>query len=149
VVYTVTIAAQTKGTESFTHQRGGAMATNALGELLRKWREQERISLRQFSINVGLDPSNYSRIERGVGPRPTEEVLERIAKGFGIEVREEDRWYEMIDAVSGDRGEFPDYLREQQEIASSLPAFFRTLRTEGASSPEGMYDLFVKVLKER
>lgn len=121
---------------------------NALGELLRRWRTEERISLRQFSMDLGMDPSNYSRIERGVGPRPTEEVLERIARALGIVPAKDDRWYEMVNAVSADRGEFPDDLLEDEEIRACLPAFFRRLRSDGAGSAEGMYDVFVQALRE-
>ncbi|MBB4638343.1 transcriptional regulator with XRE-family HTH domain [Longimicrobium terrae] len=122
--------------------------TNALGVLLRGWREEARISLRQFAITVKMDASNYSRIERGLGPKPTEEVLERIAAGFGIVKEVDPRWYEMVNAVSADRGEFPADLLQREDVAASLPAFFRKLRDEGTMTTESMYHLFVEVLSE-
>ncbi|MBB6072589.1 helix-turn-helix domain-containing protein [Longimicrobium terrae] len=124
------------------------MVTNALGVLLRGWREEARISLRQFAITVKMDASNYSRIERGLGPKPTEEVLERIAAGFGIVKEVDPRWYEMVNAVSADRGEFPADLLQREDVAASLPAFFRKLRDEGTMTTESMYHLFVEVLSE-
>jgi transcriptional regulator with XRE-family HTH domain len=125
------------------------MTKSALGELLRKWREEERISLRKFASDLNMDPSNYSRIERGVGPRPSEDVLERIARRFGIVPGVDARWFELVNAASADRGEFPQDLLEQEEIRACLPAFFRRLRSDGLGSTESMYDVFVQVLKER
>ncbi|MFT5466346.1 MAG: transcriptional regulator with XRE-family HTH domain [Verrucomicrobiales bacterium] len=48
------------------------------GELIKDLRIEKRLMLRQFCQQLGLDPCNWSKIERGLTPPPTEaETIER------------------------------------------------------------------------
>ena len=39
-----------------------------LGEMIRRWRETEKIPLRRFAKMLGTSPSTLSRVERGTTP---------------------------------------------------------------------------------
>ena len=55
-----------------------AKATGALGELIRRQRELQELSMRQFAELAGISNPYLSQIERGLRA-PSEAVLEAIA----------------------------------------------------------------------
>ena len=99
----------------------------AFGEYLRKIRTERRITLRSFCEQAGFDPANYSKIERGMLPPPTEKSrLESIIKALGGAINgEEYRELQRLAAV--DRGRIPPHILSDPEVASKLPALFRTM----------------------
>lgn len=122
---------------------------NNFGMLLRGLREQRRISLRKFAESIGMDPSNYSRIERGEVAPPGEDVLSRIACGLGIEPGLSDEWYNLKFQADTERHRIPDEVMAQEEVAASLPAFFALLREGKARTPEEMYEAMSKIISNR
>ena len=50
---------------------------------IKSLRLEKRLTLRDFCEKVGLNSSNWSKVERGVNPPPVD-VLERVAKFFGL-----------------------------------------------------------------
>lgn len=107
---------------------------NPFGRYLRKQRERRRVSLRAFAVSIEMDPSNYSKIERGVLAPPKGEALERIGKALGIE-RFSSEWQRFHDLASVSRGELPADIAQNEEWAAAMPAFFQRLREERAAAP--------------
>ena len=96
------------------------------GEFIKKMRFEKRLGLREFCIASGCDPSNWSKIERGVLPPPQDQVfLERICVILGLSEnsRERDR---VFDYAAIDAGKIPKYVLEDAELVKRLPVFFRT-----------------------
>ncbi len=56
-----------------------------IGQIIRAFRKQQGKTLEQIAFAIGTDPSNLSRIERGV-QQPSSESLRFIAKALGTTV---------------------------------------------------------------
>ena len=59
----------------------------SLGKRIRKLRKSQGISLRRFSLMVGLSYPYLSRVENGK-VAATIDVLERIAEGLDVPIKE-------------------------------------------------------------
>jgi transcriptional regulator with XRE-family HTH domain len=96
------------------------------GELIKKIRSEKRFGLREFCIAADCDPSNWSKIERGMIPPPQDaDVLNRIATILGLSETSKER--ELIfDYAAIDAGKIPKYVLEDAELVKRLPVFFRT-----------------------
>ena len=64
-----------------------ARALQKVGERFRKERERQGVSLRQFSQQIGVSPSFYSKVERGEALAGIE-TYERIGESLGFEPQE-------------------------------------------------------------
>jgi len=101
------------------------------GEFIKELRVRQRLGLREFCLEHGHDPSNWSKIERGVLPPPRdEETLRTWAKQLGLKQGSED-WLKFFDYAAVDGGRIPDYVLKDEELLGKLPAFFRTLSGTG------------------
>lgn len=97
------------------------------GEYVKKVRLERDLSLREFCRQLGEDPSNWSKIERGVLLPPQDSAkLKKIAAVLGIAVGS-NQWQELTDAASVGAGAIPDYIMQDAEVVRMLPAFFRTV----------------------
>jgi len=96
------------------------------GEFIKKLRSEKRLGLREFCIACDLDPSNWSKTERGVLPPPQDQrVLNRIAVILGVpEGSKEREW--IFDYAAIDAGKIPQYVLNDEELVKRLPVFFRT-----------------------
>lgn len=95
-------------------------------ETIKSLRLQKRLTLRDFCEQVGLDPSNWSKVERGVNPPPGDVgLLERLADFFGLSGT---RKLEFIDAAALQRREIPQDVADNVILQRALPAFFRAAR---------------------
>lgn len=98
------------------------------GNYVRELRLSKDIGLRQFCIAAEVDPSNWSKVERGIIAPPTDEdTLERISKVLGIE-KGSPEWHQLSDRAFADRGIIPSDVMEDEELVAALPIFFRTAR---------------------
>lgn len=89
-------------------------------------RLQKRLTLRDFCNQVGLDPSNWSKVERGINPPPGDvTLLERLAAFFGLNEHER---LEFIDDAAIQRREIPPDVADNSVLQRALPAFFRAAR---------------------
>jgi len=116
----------------------------SFGELIKKIRIKNRISLREFCRCTRIDPGNWSRIERGVlQPPKSKEVLDEIADTLKLEKGSEE-YHLMMDlaAISF----IPKDLVEDDAVVEKLPVFFRTLRGQPPTRKE-LEDL-IKIIKE-
>ena len=97
------------------------------GKLVKELRSNQRLGLREFCLQTGYDPSNWSKIEREVSPPPKDDAtLREWAKQLGLK-RNTDDWHKFFNYAAVDAGRIPDHLLEDEELAAHLPVFFRTL----------------------
>ncbi len=83
------------------------------------------MTLRSFCREAEIDPSNWSKIERGVlAPPDDPELLGRIAGLLGLKSSEQT---DLADLASIARGQIPADLKDE-EILAKMPAFFRAIR---------------------
>ncbi len=95
-------------------------------DTIKSLRLQKRLTLREFCKLVGLDPSNWSKVERGINPPPGDvAVLERLADFFGLSGEER---LALLDAAAFQRKEIPPDVADNVILQRALPAFFRAAR---------------------
>ena len=95
------------------------------GDFVKHRRIEAGLTLRSFCREVGFDPSNWSKIERGVIPPPQDqETLDRIARLVGCDAAGKE---EMRDLAAAARGQLPPDFQDEA-ILAKLPAFFRAIR---------------------
>jgi len=110
------------------------------GEQLKDLRIRKDLTLRQCSEQLGVDPSNWSKFERGVNPGPKDiTILESWAEFFGLRGAAKQ---EFFDAAALSRRELPADLASDEKVLAALPAFFRAVR--GAELDESQLRQFVE-----
>lgn len=104
------------------------------GDYIKNIRLDRQITLREFCRKAEVDPSNWSKIERGIASPPkSEEVLLKIAKALNINKKDKEfvilKDYAAISHI-------PESLISNSEILEQLPVFFRTVRGETPNEKE-------------
>jgi transcriptional regulator with XRE-family HTH domain len=108
--------------------------TNMFTETIKSLRIKKRLTLRDFCEQVGLDPSNWSKVERGVNPPPGDvELLKRLADFFGLPQAEK---LAFMDEAALQRREIPPDIADNLMLQKALPAFFRAARGHELTSEE-------------
>ena len=103
-------------------------------ETVKSLRLQKRLTLRDFCEQVGLDPSNWSKIERGVNPPPGDVgILERLADFFGLA---DSVKLAFMDEAALQRREIPPDVADNAILQKALPAFFRAARGKELTEAE-------------
>jgi transcriptional regulator with XRE-family HTH domain len=101
------------------------------GELIKQLRIERQITLRQCCAGLGVDPSNWSKLERGLIPPPKHVgILERWAGFFDLGA---DQRQEFLDLAAIGRGELPADLAGDGRALAALAGYFQALR---GSEPE-------------
>ena len=117
------------------------------GTFIKELRARRRLGLREFCLEHGHDPSNWSKIEREVlAPPRDEETLRGWAKQLGLKQGSDD-WLKFFDYAAVDGGRIPDHVLKDEELVARLPAFFRTLSGQKPSEEE--LENLIKLLRER
>lgn len=117
------------------------------GKFIKELRARRRLGLREFCLEHGHDPSNWSKIEREVLPPPRDEAILRAwAKQLGLKPGADD-WLKFFEYAAVDAGRIPDYVLKDEELLGKLPAFFRTL--SGNKPTEEELENLIKLLRER
>ncbi len=89
-------------------------------------RLEKRLTLRDFCEQAGLDPSNWSKVERGINPPPGDvKTLERLAAFFGLTGPKK---LAFMDEAALQRNEIPADIADNVILRKALPAFFRAAR---------------------
>ncbi len=118
----------------------------SFGDYVRDLRIANKKTLRQFCLENKQDPSNWSKLERGINPPPKDdEVLKQWASYFGLKPSSEG-WEKFMDVARISRGEIPKDIMDDEKAVSLLPAFFRTVR--GADVGEDEVRKLIAKIKE-
>lgn len=112
------------------------------GSRIREIRVGRKMSLRQFCIEAKQDPSNWSKVERGMIPPPTE--LNDVFKSLSL-TEADDEWHELSNAAHMEKGMIPKHVLENDELMAALPIFFRTARGEKPNHEE--LERLIEVIK--
>ena len=116
----------------------------SFGEYVKSLRIEHRITLREFCRLLNVDPSNWSKIERGIlTPPKSKDVLIEIAKILNLKEKSEE-WYTLVDLAT--ISHLPVELLESKSIVEKLPIFFRTLRGQQPTRKD--LEELLKILKE-
>ncbi|MCW8811534.1 MAG: helix-turn-helix domain-containing protein [Ignavibacteriaceae bacterium] len=120
---------------------------SSFGEYIKNKRLELDLSLRKFCELVGLDPSNWSKIERGKLPAPEDrEKLDQIATVLKIK-KGSKNWQQLFDLASIAKKKIPDYVYKDKDVISALPVFFRT--AHGDKPTEEELQKIIDLLKGR
>lgn len=104
------------------------------GQTLKDLRIKKELSLRDVCKETGYDPSNWSKIERGIiSPPADEKTLTKWAQTLGLNIKQTN---EFIDEAKIAQGIIPEDILSQPNAVKYLPAFFRTLRNEKPTKQE-------------
>ncbi len=115
------------------------------GEYLKTLRLERRLTLRTFCIEVGVEPGNYSKMERGLLSAPKGETkLAPYRKALGL-TEDSPEWRELVRLSSLSRGEIPNRILSDKELVGKLPALFRSL--EGEAVDEKVLDELVAAIR--
>jgi transcriptional regulator with XRE-family HTH domain len=118
----------------------------SFGDLVKDLRIAQKKTLRQFCLEHGYDPSNWSKIERGVNPPPRDEkTVLRWAKQLDLKP-DTSQWQEFMDLADIARGEIPRHVLTDEELLKKLPVFFRSVR--GAELTEKQLDELIRMVRE-
>jgi len=114
------------------------------GDLLKSLRINKELTLRQACRLANYDPSNWSKIERGILPPPSDEkTLKNWVKILGI-AENKKQMQEFIDNAKIAQGSIPQDILSQDVLVERLPAFFRTLRNKKPTKKE--IDRLIKLI---
>lgn len=117
------------------------------GEFIKDKRLAMDLSLRKFCKLLNEDPSNWSKVERGLLSPPQEEKkLKNIAQILHIKI-DSDEWKKLKDYANVDSAKIPDYIMEDKDVMELLPAFFRTVGSVKPTKEE--IDELIKNLKKQ
>ena len=106
------------------------------GEFAKAKRLESNVSLREFCKTAELDPSNWSKVERGLMPAPSDRTkLEAIAHNLKLKKGKSD-WSAFFDLAYISQQRIPDDVAEDADAVSALPVFFRTVRGEKPTEQE-------------
>lgn len=97
------------------------------GEFVRARRLAQGYSLRQFCEKAHLDPSNWSKVERGLSPAPNRKTLDLLAKILALKKASEES-NTFFDLASIARKKIPEDILADKEAMALLPAFIRNAR---------------------
>jgi transcriptional regulator with XRE-family HTH domain len=115
------------------------------GDLVKRLRLDRRITLRAFSVAVGMDPANYSKLERGLLQPPRDsKKLEKFERALGV-TADSEMSRELRRLAALDRGELPPRVLSDNELVGKLPALFRTL--EGDPIDEKLLDDLIETIR--
>lgn len=113
------------------------------GSLLNKLRTENNLSIREICKLVNYDPSNWSKIERGlISPPSDEKTLKLWAKVLKVKG---DSVQEFMDDASIGQGIIPDDILNKAEMLELMPAFFRTVRNKKPNKEE--IDRLINLIK--
>ncbi|MFA5086367.1 MAG: helix-turn-helix domain-containing protein [Candidatus Paceibacterota bacterium] len=117
------------------------------GESLKKLRLDANLTLRDICKIVSYDPSNWSKIERGVMAPPKDaKLLENWAEALKL-AKESKEYSQFMDEAKVAQGSIPEDILADENIIDYLPAFFRTVRNKKPTKED--IDLLISVLKNK
>ena len=117
----------------------------AFGQYIRALRLERGIGLREFCLRIAVDPSNYSKLERGLLSPPDEGRLAALELARDVEPgSEQSRELRRLAALGC--GSIPPAVLSDQQLAGKLPLFFRTL--EGGPVDEDKLEEVIAMIRQ-
>lgn len=117
------------------------------GEFVKEKRLTIDLSLRKFCELAGLDPSNWSKVERGVSPLAFDHSkLEEMAVILKLDIGGAE-WTKFFDLAAVAKKKIPDYVYQDKEVLDALPIFFRTASKEKPTDEE--LNKLINLIKNR
>ena len=96
-------------------------------DLVKSYQLKKKLTLRKLSEKSNLDVGQLSRILSDlIPPFQDPEKLERLAQALEIEKNSKD-YERLFDYANLDAGKLPEYIKNNEDVKNSLPAFFRTI----------------------
>jgi transcriptional regulator with XRE-family HTH domain len=106
------------------------------GEYLNSLRKSKRLSLREVCKSAGYDPSNWSKVERGIlSPPGDEDTLNKWALALELEPNSSE-FKDFIDKATIARGVIPEEIMNNDELLAHVPIFFRTIKGQKPSKED-------------
>jgi len=104
------------------------LKATTFGDFFRTKRINLGFTLREFCRRYNYDPGNISKLERNIlAPSIDEKKLEGYALALKIP-RDSAEWTLFFDLAHAAKGALPPDIKNDSEIISRLPAFYRTMR---------------------
>ncbi len=119
------------------------------GDFVRSRRATLGLPLRVFCEKNGIDPSNWSKIERGRLQPPQGSTLDRYGRALKLKQGSAE-WFEFRDLAAVEAGRIPPDLTDR-DVAGRLPILFRTLRESaknGGRDKEKLLEELKRIIKE-
>jgi transcriptional regulator with XRE-family HTH domain len=117
------------------------------GDFVKEKRLERELGLREFCKEAELDPSNWSKVERGLLPATSDRAkLEGIARLLRLKKGTPD-WSTFFDLAYISQQRIPEDVAENEDAVAALPVFFRTVRGEKPSEEE--LNNLIELLKRR
>lgn len=102
------------------------------GDYVKKRRLDLEIGLREFADLIGVEPSNYSKIERGLKRAPTGDKLGIYVSALGLQPNGPEHLY--LDSLAHvANGEIPTRVLTDEKLAAKLPLLFAGITSAGFS----------------
>ena len=115
------------------------------GGFVKDLRIKSSLTLREFCRVSNMDPSNWSKIERGLlSPPKSRRILQGLTEVLKLKEGSEE-YNTLFDLAA--IGSIPSGLVGDQAILDKLPVFFRTIRGEKPSRKE--LEELIKILKKK
>jgi len=116
---------------------------NTFGDYVKARRLDLEIGLREFAQRVGVEASNYSKIERGLKSAPTGDRLIPYVKALGFEVGGKEHGL-MDDMAHVANGLIPTKVLTDERLVGKLPLLFNGMEN-GAFSDEQIDEILATV----
>lgn len=114
------------------------------GRLIKDLRIAKGLTLRQCCEQLRFDPSNWSKIERGINPAPKDQkLLTEWAEYLG---QQGEALIEFLDLAAISRNEIPADLGSDARIIEALPVFFRAAR--GVEMDDAKFAQFIDQVRK-
>jgi transcriptional regulator with XRE-family HTH domain len=115
------------------------------GQILKNLRMGNDMSLRDICKIVNYDASNWSKIERGIIPPPSDtKVLDLWAHALGL-TKNNKEYQNFIDDALVAQNIIPEDVMATPGSVAYLPAFFRTIRGQKPTKEE--IDQLIRLIK--
>lgn len=118
----------------------------SFGETVKARRIAMKKTLRQFCMEHGHDPSNWSKIERGINQPPKDEgTLACWAVQLGLSPETTD-WQDFMYQAAISRGSIPSEILSDETLVKKLPVFLRTVTN--AELTDAQLDDFINKVRQ-
>lgn len=112
---------------------------STFGQFVKRRRLEKEIGLREFAELVGVEASNYSKIERGLKRAPTKDRLLPYLRALEIAPQsKEHQNLEILAEVAN--GEIPGKVLSDKDLVAKLPILFNGM-ANGSFTDEQLDEL--------